>query len=117
MNLPDKGGHELKDRHMGIIISNNRQNQFSPVIIVLPLTSLKEGDKVYHFEVETLINSQSGKILVDQITTIDKAKRIGKLVGKFEEKILVKIERAICYVLALSTEALEEELTKRKKGN
>jgi len=117
VNLPDKGGHELKDRHMGIIISNNRQNQFSPVIIVLPLTSLKEGDKVYHFEVETLINSQSGKILVDQITTIDKAKRIGKLVGKFEEKILVKIERAICYVLALSTEALEEELTKRKKGN
>ena len=117
VNLPDKGGHELKDRHMGIIISNNRQNQFSPVIIVLPLTSLKEGDKVYHFEVETLINSQSGKILVDQITTIDKAKRIGKLVGKFEEKILVKIERAICYVLALSTEALEEELTKRKKGD
>ena len=115
VNLPDKGGHELKDRHMGIIISNNRQNQFSPVIIVLPLTSLKEGDKVYHFEVETLINSQSGKILVDQITTIDKAKRIGKLVGKFEEKILVKIERAICFILALSTEALTEELAERKK--
>ncbi|SRR6184192_1214757 len=101
---------------MGVIISNNRQNQFSPVIIILPLTSLKEGDKVYHFEVETFINNQSGKILIDQITTIDKVKRIGKLVGKFEEKTLVKIERTICYVLALSTEALEEELDVRKKS-
>src|SRR5277367_3089664 len=100
---------------MGVIISNNRQNQVSPVIIILPLTSLKEGNKVYHFEVETLINNQPGKILVDQITTIDKVKRFGRLVGRFDEKTLVKIERAICYVLALSTEALEEELNARKK--
>jgi mRNA-degrading endonuclease toxin of MazEF toxin-antitoxin module len=52
---------------MGLIISNNRQNQASPLIIILPLTSLKEGDKVYSFEVETFINNKLGKILVDQI--------------------------------------------------
>jgi mRNA-degrading endonuclease toxin of MazEF toxin-antitoxin module len=56
------------------------------------------------------VNNQSGKILVDQITTTDKVKRIGKLVGKLEEKTLVRIERTICYVLAISTEALAEEL-------
>ena len=39
VNLPDKGGHELKDPHMGVVISNNRQNQASPLIIILPLTS------------------------------------------------------------------------------
>jgi mRNA interferase MazF len=115
VNLPDKGGHELKDPHMGVIISNNRQNQVSPVIIILPLTSLKKGDKVYSFEVETFINNQSGKILIDQITTTDKVKRVGKFVGRLDERMLVRIERAIFYVLAISTEALVEELEARKR--
>ena len=115
VNLPDKGGHELKDPHMGVVISNNRQNQASPVIIILPLTSRKEGDKIYSFEVKTFINNQSGKILIDQITTTDKVKRVGKFVGKLDEKMMVKIERAIFYVLAVSTEALAEELDSRKK--
>lgn len=113
--LPDKGGHELKDKHLGVVISNNRQNQFSPVIVILPLTSLKKGDKIYHFEVETFINNQAGKILIDQITTIDKVKRLGELAGKFDERMMIKIERAICFILALSTEALAEELTERTK--
>ncbi|CAG8798364.1 10137_t:CDS:1 [Racocetra persica] len=100
---------------MGLIISNNRQNLASPLIIILPLTSLKEGSKVYSFEVETFINNQSGKILVDQITTTDKVKRIGKFVGQLDEKLMLKVERAICYVLAISTEALAEELKERQK--
>jgi mRNA-degrading endonuclease toxin of MazEF toxin-antitoxin module len=100
---------------MGVIISNNRQNLASPLIIILPITSLKEGGKVYSFEVETFINNQSGKILVDQITTSDKVKRVGKLVGKLDERMMIKIERAIFYVLAISTEALVEELDARKK--
>jgi len=102
---------------MGVVISNNRQNQASPVIIILPLTSLKKGDKIYSFEVETFINNQSGKILIDQITTTDKVKRVGKFVGKLDEKMLVRIERAIFYVLAISTEALVGELDVRNKEN
>jgi mRNA-degrading endonuclease toxin of MazEF toxin-antitoxin module len=85
------------------------------VIVILPLTSLKKGDKIYHFEVETFINNQAGKILIDQITTVDKVKRLGDLAGKFDERMMVKIERAICFILALSTEALTEELTERTK--
>src|SRR5436305_13527648 len=100
---------------MGVIISNNRQNQASPLIIILPLTSLKAGGKIYSFEVKTFINNQAGKILIDQITTTDKVKRVGKFVGKLDEKMLVKIERVIFYVLAISTEALTEELEARKE--
>ncbi|KLL03116.1 MAG: hypothetical protein MRERV_52c006 [Mycoplasmataceae bacterium RV_VA103A] len=97
--MPDKGGNELKDWHMGVIISNNRQNQASPLIITFPITSLKEGSEVYSFEVETFINNQSGKILVDQITTTDKAKRIGKFIGQLDEKSMLKVERAVMYWL------------------
>ncbi|RIA78958.1 hypothetical protein C1645_841952 [Glomus cerebriforme] len=91
------------------------QNLASPLIIILPITSLKKGDKIYSFEVETFINNQLGKVLVDQIITTDKAKRVGKFVGRLEEKILIKVERAIFYVLNISTEALVEELEARKK--
>lgn len=115
VDLPDKGGHELKDPHLGVVISNNRQNKFSPVVIILPLTSLKKDGKTYSFEVETFINQKAGKILIDQVTTVDKVKRVGKLVGRFDEKTMIKIERAICFILALSTEALTEELAERKK--
>ncbi|MCE8162960.1 MAG: type II toxin-antitoxin system PemK/MazF family toxin [Candidatus Moeniiplasma glomeromycotorum] len=115
VKLPDKGGYELKENHLGVVISNNRQNLTSPLIIMLPITSRKVGDKIYHFEVETFINNQPGKILVDQITTTDKMKRVRKLMGKVDERIMIKIERAICYVLALSTEALTEELAARRK--
>jgi mRNA-degrading endonuclease toxin of MazEF toxin-antitoxin module len=65
--------------------------------------------------VETFINNQDGKILIDQITTVDKVKRLGELVSRFDEKTMIKIERAICFILALSTEALAEELAERKK--
>jgi mRNA-degrading endonuclease toxin of MazEF toxin-antitoxin module len=74
---------------MGVIISNNRQNLASPLIIIMPITSLKAGDKIYSFEVETFINNQAGKILVDQITTTNKLKRVGKFVGRLDEKLFV----------------------------
>lgn len=114
MDLPDKGGSELKDKHLGIVISNNQQNNASPVIIILPITSRKKGDKLYHFELETYFNQQIGKILIDQITTIDKTRRIfGKRVAQVEERIMIEIERKVCYVLGLSNEALLAELTDR----
>ena len=114
VDLPDKGGSELKDKHLAVVISNNFQNQASPVVIILPITSRKKGDKLYHFEIETYFNKQTGKILVDQITTVDKVRRfLGKRISIAEEKTLVKIERKLCYVLGLSTEALLEELAER----
>ena len=62
--------HELQGPHPAVIISNNQQNLFSPLITIIPLTS--QLDKIYPFEVETNLNNQKGKTLTDQITTIDK---------------------------------------------
>jgi len=75
-NLPNKEEkekgiiHELQGPHPAIVISNNQQNLFSPLITIIPLTS--QLDKIYPFEVETNLNNQKGKTLTDQITTIDK---------------------------------------------
>ncbi|MCE8164117.1 MAG: type II toxin-antitoxin system PemK/MazF family toxin [Candidatus Moeniiplasma glomeromycotorum] len=53
--------HELRGIHPGIIISNNQQNLYSPLITIIPLTS--QLDKIYPFEVLTEINQQKGKAL------------------------------------------------------
>jgi mRNA interferase MazF len=92
--------HELQGSHPGIIISNNQQNSFSPLLTVIPLTS--QLDKVYPFEVLTEINNQKGKVLTDQITTIDK-KRVGKKLATVNEKIMEKIEKALHLTLDLKS--------------
>ncbi|CAJ0865773.1 13939_t:CDS:2 [Entrophospora sp. SA101] len=50
--------HTIQEEHPAVIISNNKQNQFSSVITVLPITS--QLDKTYPFEV--LINLDKPKI-------------------------------------------------------
>jgi mRNA interferase MazF len=81
------------------VISNDRQNFASPLIVILPITSLKENDKVYSFQLPITLDKKS-VILVDQIRTIDRDKFQGKIT-EIEEKLLEEVERKIHFVLAL----------------
>ena len=90
--------HELQGPHPAVIISNNQQNIYSPLITIIPLTS--QLDKIYPFEVLTEINQQKGKTLTDQITTIDK-KRLGDCLGKLDKSIMKQIQEALHLTLAL----------------
>ncbi|CAG8681908.1 11548_t:CDS:2, partial [Ambispora leptoticha] len=83
--------------HPAVIISNNQQNLYSPLITIIPLTS--QLDKVYPFEVLTEINRQKGKTLTDQITTIDK-KRLGKYLGQLDKSVMKEIQEALHLTLA-----------------
>jgi len=89
--------HELQGIHPAIIISNNQQNIYSPLITIIPLTS--QLDKVYPFEVLTKINNQKGKTLTDQITTIDK-KRLGNYLGQLDKSIMKQIQEVLHLTLA-----------------
>jgi mRNA-degrading endonuclease toxin of MazEF toxin-antitoxin module len=60
---------------------------------------LKEGDKVFSFQVQVKLKKDS-IILVDQIQTIDRDKFKDKIT-KIEEKSLEEVERKIHFVLAL----------------
>jgi mRNA interferase MazF len=87
----------IQDKHPAVIISNNKQNQFSPVITVLPVTS--QLDKVYPFEVLVQLEKPS-KILLDQITTIDK-EFIGKKITSLTVKELTDVAKKLHITLAL----------------
>ena len=81
-----------------ILVNNNKQNQFSGAVIVALITS--QFDKVYFFEVEVEVENQKGKILTDQIYTIDKS-RLGKRMGILNEKQLTELTRGLHTVLEL----------------
>jgi len=99
VDLPDSNGRELKEIHPCLVISNDRQNTASPLITVIPITSLKESDKVFSFQVPIQLKKES-VILVDQIQTIDRDKFKDKIT-KAEEKLMEEVERKIHLVLSL----------------
>jgi mRNA interferase MazF len=97
--LPDSNGRELKETHPCLVISNNRQNVASPLITVIPITSLKESDKVFSFQVVVKLKKDS-VILVDQIQTIDRNKFAVKITEAREE-LMNEVENKIHFVLSL----------------
>ncbi|CAG8589772.1 1068_t:CDS:2, partial [Cetraspora pellucida] len=92
-----RGTEAQKDRP-GVIISNNKQNQFSGAVIMALITS--QFDKVYPFEVEIEVEGKRGKILTDQIYTVDKS-RLGRKMGVLNEKELKELVTGLHVVLEL----------------
>jgi mRNA interferase MazF len=99
-NRSKKSIRELQGKHPGLVISNDEQNKFSPLITILPLTS--KVDKVYPFQVFSELKGKSGVILVDQIRTIDR-KRFDDKLGELDLEMMEKIERALHITLALKS--------------
>ena len=99
VDLPDSKGREIKDIHPGVVVSNDRQNIASPLIVIMPITSLKEGDKVFSFQVSIQLKKDS-VILVDQIQTIDRDKFKDKIT-EIDNGLMEEVERKIHFVLAL----------------
>ena len=99
VDLPDSNGREIKDKRPALVVSNDRQNTASPLIVIMPITSLKESDKVFSFQVPITLEKKS-VILVDQIRTLDRDKFKDKII-KAEEKLMEEVERKIHLVLAL----------------
>ena len=99
VDLPDSKGRELKEIHPCLVISNDRQNAAGPLITVMPITSLKTGDKIYSFQLPITLQKKS-VLLVDQIQTIDRDKFKDKIT-EIKENLLEEVERKIHFVLAL----------------
>ncbi len=97
-NLDPTIGSEIKKTRPALVISNDIANAYSNCIIVAPITS--SATKLFPFEVEIEINSKKGKILLDQIRSIDKI-RLGKLITQLEEKIMHKVNEALKISLSL----------------
>ena len=90
-------GNEIAKTRPVVVISNDKNNEFSGTITALPLTS-KNLRKIYPFEV--YLGKGTGKLPknskanADQIRTLDKS-RLVKLIGELGKAEIEAIEKAL----------------------
>ena len=96
-------GREIAKTRPVVVVSNDKNNEFSGTITILPITS-KNLKKIYPFEV--ILSKGTGnlpknsKLKADQIRTLDKS-RIVKFIGTLEKQEVDQIDKAIKIHLAL----------------
>ena len=97
-------GKEISKTRPVMVISNDKNNEFSATVTILPLTS-KNLQKSYPFEVFLAKGMgnlpKDSKVKADQIRTLDKSRLIS-LIGKLEQGQIIQIEKAIKIHLELS---------------
>ncbi|MGB4645268.1 MAG: type II toxin-antitoxin system PemK/MazF family toxin [Dictyoglomaceae bacterium] len=100
-------GSEIGKTRPALVISNNRNNEFSNTITILPITS--KTQEVYPFEVflskeEGYLSSDS-KIKCNQIRTVDK-RRLIKLLGEVTDEKLKEVDKALLIHLGMWEEGI-----------
>jgi len=96
-------GREIAKTRPVVVVSNDKNNEFSGTITILPITS-QNPKTVYPFEV--FLSKGTGnlpkdsKVKADQIRTLDKT-RIATLIGILANNRVEEIERATKIHLAL----------------
>src|SRR4030066_1964179 len=96
VSLEPVAGHEIEKTRPALVISNDKNNEYSSTVTVIPITTSIE--KVYPFEV-FISGEDSGlplnsKIKCNQIRTVDKL-RLLKLVGGISTETIKKVEEAL----------------------
>ena len=97
-------GKEISKTRPVVVVSNDKNNEFSGTVTILPVTS-KNISRVYPFEVFLPEGSgnlpKDSKVKADQIRTIEKT-RLAKQIGTLGQKEISEINKAIRAHLGLS---------------
>ena len=103
VDLPLGNGSVQGGTRPAVVISNDRGNKFSPVLIVVPLTSrVKKFMPTHHTIEPSMINglSKTSIALAEQIITVGKD-MVRNIVGVLEEMDVNFINRKVMTSLAL----------------
>ena len=86
-------GSEQGGVRPAVVVSNNIGNQFSPILIVVPLTTSEKGYLPTHVSMN--IGLVPNTALCEQIRTISKLRVKGHRIAHFPENIMNEIDAAI----------------------
>lgn len=89
VSLDPSQGAEIKKTRPCLVISPDEMNRHIKTLIVAPMTS---KGKPYLTRIPVTFNGKDGKVLLDQIRTIDKSRVIKKLGMLDAKKALVVLE-------------------------
>ncbi|HHX04250.1 MAG TPA: type II toxin-antitoxin system PemK/MazF family toxin [Tissierellia bacterium] len=105
-NLDPGVGSEQQGRRPVLVLQNNVGNKFSPTIIVAPITSYVQKNRLpTHVLITEEISGldRDSIVLLEQIRTIDKKRLLGKI-GELSKVALMRIEQAAQVSLGLKKE-------------
>lgn len=96
-NLPIVAGSQVQQGiRPVIIVSNNMNNKYSPVVNIVPLTSsLSKHDLPTHVNIQGYGLTRPSIILGEQIITVDKKCLIEKVGTIIDRQMRNKIKRAL----------------------
>jgi len=87
-------GREQAGHRPVLVISNDIENQMD-IVTVIPVTSRKQGRRIYPNEVLFILNGKEAILLCHQVRTISK-KRLNKKMVAFDEKLKKKVLDTLC---------------------
>ncbi|EGO8405597.1 type II toxin-antitoxin system PemK/MazF family toxin [Enterococcus faecalis] len=88
LNTAPRSGHEQTGKRPYIVLSHDIIADYSNVVIVAPISSTKRNYPLYVAIDPSFGMKTSGKILLDQLTTIDYEARRCVFLEKAHEKLL-----------------------------
>jgi mRNA-degrading endonuclease toxin of MazEF toxin-antitoxin module len=89
----DSMGTEVYKTRPTVIFSTQFYNEESKRVIALPLSTTIQP--LYKWEIPIMVNNRKGKIMVDQIRSFDKEKRLVKKLGELPKEVLEQAERIL----------------------
>lgn len=92
-------GCEMKKTRPYVIVSNDYANNYSPIVIAVPLTSARKQDLPTHSRV-TLASKKNNTALCEQVTTID-VTRIVEYIDYVRPKEMTAIDLALKVAMGL----------------
>ncbi|CAI2161617.1 17138_t:CDS:1 [Funneliformis geosporum] len=104
-NLDDATRHEQKndkdtERRSVVVVSNNKQNEYSKVVVVVPLSSKVHNLKP-SFQAPTFFQGKGGKSKCEQVRAIDVERLFGEKRGSLTENEMEMIDKKLMVVLDL----------------
>ena len=91
MNLDPTVGHEIKKTRPCLVISPDEMNHNIDTIIIAPMTTKSHA---YPTRVPVKFGGKNGRIVLDQIRTVDKIRLINQL-GKITKKETIEVKRVL----------------------
>ena len=96
VNFDPTVGSEAKKTRPAVVVSNDINNAYSPIVSISPITS--KVKRIYSFEVEIRANTaglcKRSKVMVNQTRAVDTIRLI-RIMGILPEEIMEKINKAL----------------------
>lgn len=91
VNLDPTIGSEIKKTRPCVVISPNEMNKYLRTIVIAPMTT---SSKKYPTRVKVKHDNKTGRIVLDQIRTIDR-QRIIKIFGELQDFEIQKLKSVL----------------------